>query len=204
MAFGLLLMAAALFLTCFNCWDARRAGRASAEVAESLKLMITSGKQSAESANYSVDYSNDDMPVIEVDGRYYIGILEIPSLDLALPVMQDWDYEKMKISPCRYNGSYYTDDLVIAGHNYISHFSPLKWIDIGSEVYFTNTEGQVYRYIVDNVETLQPTQVEAMITGDWDLTLFTCTTGGASRCTVRCVRMADNESYEFEENEDGR
>jgi sortase A len=26
-----------------------------------------------------------------------------------------------------------------------------------------------------------------MESGDWDLTLFTCTTGGQSRITVRCV-----------------
>ncbi len=28
--------------------------------------------------------------------------------------------------------------------------------------------------------------VEEMITGDWDLTLFTCTLGGQTRVTVRC------------------
>ena len=24
---------------------------------------------------------------------------------------------------------------------------------------------------------------------DWDLTLFTCTTGGSARCAVRCTRV---------------
>ena len=31
-------------------------------------------------------------------------------------------------------------------------------------------------------------QVEDMITGDWDLTLFTCTPGGQLRIAVRCLR----------------
>ena len=40
---------------------------------------------------------------------------------------------------------------------------------------------------------LEPTQIEKMTTKTedsdaWDLTLFTCTTGGSARCAVRCVR----------------
>ena len=43
------------------------------------------------------------------------------------------------------------------------------------------------------METVQPTQIEKMTektadSADWDLTLFTCTTGGSARCAVRCVR----------------
>lgn len=183
MVIGLLLMAAALFLTCYNQWDARRAGLASLEVTQTLETLISSGQQPSD--------TEQDMPVIEIEGNFYIGVLEIPSLELSLPVMADWDYEKMKIAPCHYYGSYYTDNLVIAGHNYISHFGPLKRTDLGREVYFTNVEGKVYRYIVDNVEILQPKQIGDMITGEWDLTLFTCTTDGASRCTVRCIRVTD-------------
>ena len=176
---GLLLMAAALSLTLYNRWDANRADRAAQEVVTKLKAEIPS----------QVTDSDRDMPTIEFDGNRYIGILEIPALDLTLPVMEDWDYEKLKTAPCRYSGSYYTDDLVIAGHNYARHFSPLKWIDVGSDIYFTSVIGQVYHYTVSNVETLQPAQVEDMTAGDWDLTLFTCNTGGQSRCTVRCIKV---------------
>jgi len=41
------------------------------------------------------------------------------------------------------------------------------------------------------VETLQPTAVEEMCSGDWDLTLFTCTLGGKFRVTVRCDRVEE-------------
>lgn len=41
-------------------------------------------------------------------------------------------------------------------------------------------------------EVLQPTQIEKMTVkssgDDWDLTLFTCTTGGQARYALRCVR----------------
>jgi len=128
------------------------------------------------------------MPVEVIDGYRYIGVLEIPGLDLSLPVMEEWDETRLKISPCRYTGSYYTDDLVICGHNYASHFSAIKWIDIGERVLFKAVDGVVYEYIVTNREVLQPRQVEDMIESeaDWDLTMFTCTTGGQTRCAVRC------------------
>lgn len=184
--FGLLLMAAAFFIILYNRWEAARADRAAQSVVTKMVDQIDTEEASAE-----MEDPDREMATMEIDGNLYIGVLEIPSLNLSLPVMADWDYEKLKISPCRYYGSYYTDDLVVAGHNYAKHFSPIKWIEPGSDVFFTNVEGEVYHYTVDNIETLQPTAVEDMIGGDWDLTLFTCTTGGRSRCTVRCVRNTE-------------
>ena len=84
--------------------------------------------------------------------------------------------------------------MVVCAHNYAKHFSPIKWLQAGAEVYFTDMDGMRWSYEVDNVETLQPTQIEKMTTvteeDNWDLTLFTCTTGGSARCAVRCVRTA--------------
>jgi sortase A len=105
--------------------------------------------------------------------------------------MADWDDEKLKLSPCRYAGSYYTNDLVIAGHNYARHFSSLKWLPEGSRILFRTVTGEEFAYVIKRIETLQPEEIEKMVsedTGTWDLTLFTCTTGGQSRCTIRCVR----------------
>ena len=185
---GLLLIAAALILVVYNVWDAKRAEKASAAIAEKLEAVIPD--QPSVQTEYA-DF-NKEMPTKEIDGYTYIGILDIPSLGLHLPVMASWDYERLSISPCRYTGSYYLDNMVICAHNYIKHFSPIKWIDIGADVYFTTVEGVVYHYQVSNRETLQPTAVEEMVDQtkeDWDLTLFTCNTGGQTRCVVRCSRV---------------
>ena len=47
-------------------------------------------------------------------------------------------------------------------------------------------------YEVSRVEQLERTAIEEMESGDWDLTLFTCTVGGAARVTVRCQQTDDN------------
>ena len=139
-----------------------------------------------------------DMPVEEIDGYRYIGFLEIPSLGLSLPVMENWDYTRLKISPCRYTGSYYTDDLVICGHNYFRHFTPVKdSLGMGEDVYFTNVLGESIHYKTVNKETLAPTNIAEMVSNnsnsesqdDWDLTLFTCNLGGQTRAAVRCQRI---------------
>ena len=199
---GLLLIVAAFSLAGYNVWDARRAENASADIVGKLEDRI-GGRNGA--AKPLINDGEDNpfipaMPTEEIDGYRYIGELTIPSLDLKLPVMEEWDYERLKISACRYTGSYYTDDLVICAHNYARHFSPIKWIDIGADIFFKNVEGVVYHYSVSNRETLQPVQVSALIendsnsaekgvTADWDLSLFTCNTGGQTRCVVRCDRV---------------
>ena len=180
-ALGLVLLAAALALTGYNVWDAHRADRAAQAAVTALQAAIETAPAPAEQPGV--------MPVLTVDGEDYIGYLSIPALELALPVMADWDYARLKVSPCRYSGSYFTGDLVIAAHNYARHFSPIKWIEPDTVIFFTAADGTVLQYKVRAVETLQPTEIERMTTAEgWDLTLFTCNTGGQTRCAVRCVR----------------
>ena len=196
---GLLLLLGAGGLTAYNIWDGIRAERASQHIIQEMDI----GQDLVEALDREPD-DDPEMPVIEVEGYYYIGILEIPSLQLTLPVMDRWDYTRLKISPCVYSGSYKTDDLVICAHNYARHFSPVKWIDMGADVYLITVDCRVYHYQVTNRETLQPGAVENMIentnnttdetvTNEWDLTLFTCNTGGQTRCAVRCARIREEE-----------
>ena len=49
-------------------------------------------------------------------------------------------------------------------------------------------DDQVVTFQMVEQEILEPNDEEAMTTGQWDLTLFTCTSGGGSRYAVRCVR----------------
>ena len=37
------------------------------------------------------------------------------------------------------------------------------------------------------MEAIPATAPEEMESGDWDLTLFTCTVGGRTRDTIRCI-----------------
>lgn len=184
---GLLLICAALGLAAFNLWSESNAGKASDEVLAQMEGMLPARSDAV--PDYVLD-PNMAMPTFSIDGADYIGIVQIPSLGLQLPVAADWSYPQLRTSPCRYSGSAYLDDLVICGHNYSSHFGRLKYLDAGEEVIFTDADGNVFIYEVCLVETMQPTAVTEMTSGQWDLTLFTCTIGGQSRVTVRCNKTA--------------
>lgn len=198
---GLLLMAAALFLALFNLRENDRAEETAADTVQQLMAALhaepaesipeqTDPAAPAESEEVEIpDYildPNREMPVQNIYGYDYIGMLEIPSLDLLLPVMAQWDYTRLQIAPCRYSGSPYLGNFVIAAHNYPSHFGNLYTLSEGDEVTFTDMARNVFTYAVVTVETLQPTAVEDMTSGDYDLSLFTCTVGGNYRVTVRC------------------
>ena len=190
---GLLLLAAALLLIGYNCLDAYLADKDAQYYAgilrEDIQQYVSTGEPEDEFVPGN-DQADRPMPVMMIGDEAYIGILEIPQYDLTLPVMEEWDYSKLKKAPCRYAGSYYAKNLVICGHNYARHFSNVKRLPEGAALRFTAADGIDYFYEVIRTETLKDTDVDRMVlqnsSTDWDLTLFTCTTGGKARAAVRC------------------
>lgn len=213
---GLLLIAAALSLTGYNLWDNHRAGVEAQDILEQLLPKIESDpvptegrvryaqletqtwtqaerQQAYEGEIEYPDYvlnPNMEMPVKQIDGNDYIGIISIPAIARELPVFNEWSYPNLKTAPCRYTGTAYLDNMVICAHNYDIHFGSLKYLSYGDAVTFTDMDGNVFTYKVTEIETLDPYAIDEMTTGDWDLTLFTCTIGGATRVTVRCEKVS--------------
>ena len=135
-----------------------------------------------------------EMPEVSIPGLEEagcIGIIEIPSINIKLPVLSTWSYSLLKKAPCRYTGSIYLDNMVIAAHNSDAHFKKISNLQEGDIVTFTDAVGNVFTYSVAGIELLQPNEVDNMTNGQWPLTLFTCTYGGASRVTVRCEKNTE-------------
>ena len=182
---GLLLIAAALFLSAYNERESHEARDSARQVIAQLydALPTEAGEPT------TLPDVRREMPVKTINGRDYIGVLSIPSLELELPVISQWDYPALKVAPCRYSGSLYQDNLIICAHNYASHFGKLKELQPGDTVLFTDMDEHVVTFQVVERETLNPMDTEGMEAGDWDLTLFTCTIGGQTRVTIRLERV---------------
>lgn len=185
---GVLLLAAALGLVAWNTWDNHRAAESAEQILAEMSALPGPAEipQAVPPASQSAPASAK-MPTVIVDGSAYIGTLQIPALGLRLPVLRDWSYPNLRIAPCRYAGTP-QGSLVLAAHNYESHFGRLDELRPGDTVQFTDAAGSLYAYMVAQVEILQPAAIEEMIDPAWDLTLFTCTLGGQTRLTVRCMR----------------
>ncbi len=208
---GSFLIVASFILTAYNFYDNYKAKQSSGKaLAELGKILLEEAEDNFEEDLSTAEANTEngltvpevvesiqipdyitnphkEMPIQSIDGQDYIGILGIPSCELHLPIISEWSYRRLKIAPCRYHGSVYTDDLVIAAHNYKSHFGNLQNLKEGDTVILTDMDGNVFNYQVVEKEILAPTDMQAMEEGNWDLTLFTCTVGGASRVTVRCT-----------------
>ena len=184
---GILLLAAALLLTVYNLWSEQRAEARATQALQELETQLE--QREAPSRPLYELYPNMEMPVLQADGKSYIGVLDIPALGLSLPIISQWSYPDLKLAPCRYTGSAYSGNLILAGHNYPSHFGGLKNLRSGDTVCFTDADGNQFFYQVAELEVLDGTAVEEMTAGDWQLTLFTCTYGGQSRVAVRCVSV---------------
>lgn len=192
---GLLLIAAALFLSAYNAWESHEARDSARQVIAQLCDALPT--EAAEPT--TLPDVRREMPVKTINGRDYIGVLSIPSLELELPVISQWDYPALKVAPCRYSGSLYQDNLIICAHNYASHFGKLKELQPGDIVLFTDMDEHVVTFQMVERETLNPMDAEGMEAGDWDLTLFTCTIGGQTRVTIRLERVEVFRNPETEE-----
>ena len=174
---GALLILGAAFLVKHNLDESSEAGNASEEFLQGVIEQMP---------GVVLENFSGEMPVVDVDGHSFIGTLQVPSLGLLLPIQSEWSKENARYAICRYKGSVYDNDLIIAGHNYSEHFGNLNQLNSGDEVIVTDMNGISFYFEVTNIETLGSYDVEEMEAGEWDLTLFTCTVGGANRVTIRC------------------
>ncbi len=175
--FGCMLILSALSMYLFNAEEDKLAGESSRALYESF----------AQEVKYIYPHEIEEEEKMELGGYPMFGSIKIESLGITLPVLDNWNYDMLKVSPCRYTGSLDGKDLIIMGHNYKSHFKPLEEISEGADVIFTDIGGNEYTFTVAALEMLDKTDVDKLDTKQYPLTLFTCNYSGQGRIVVRCV-----------------
>ncbi len=189
---GVVLIATAVVAVSWRSIQSWRAGLASEKILSALNEERTS---SYIDANVPDAYdllrpssrAEQRMPVIEVDGQEYIGSIALPTIDIEVPVCATLSNELLLESPCCYEGSYRTDDLIICGEGFATHFGNIGTVGIKDEVRLHTVDGVLHRYVVSNVENDWLQDIDAIF-DDWDLSLFTFNSDGTV-CVVRCVRV---------------
>lgn len=195
-ALGAVLILSALLLLLYNRHEAALAGKEAEILLSDVEAAIGGQTSSGGPTDPTEETETEptlppELPVVHLNGYDYVGYVEIPALELKLPVMATWDYDLLQVAPCRQFGSSRTDDLVIAAHNYVTHFGYLKKLIPGDTVIFTDMDGIVNTYAVEKTETLDPTSVDAVKNSSCDLVLYTCTIGGKTRVCVFCNRVPE-------------
>lgn len=109
----------------------------------------------------------------------YMGVLQIPALDLQLPVFSTYSQQGMEQAPCLYMND--SGHMILCAHNADCHFGRI------------DTSRFRYEYRVEKIEILRPDEVERMTDTSYALTLFTCTPYGQARITVRACMCQSSE-----------
>ena len=191
MAAGLIAIFSAMGLNIYNIWDD---GRAAETAAQTLTLLTERiGERRTEKNKTTAGFTprpddTDEAEGVEIGGVSYLGVMNIPALGLSLPVDSAWSYPKLRNSPCRYEGSIYDNTLVIAAHNYKSHFGNISVLVGGDAIILTDADGVEHNYSVVSISEVMPTDVGDVVNNGYDLTLFTCTYSGQARVVVKCMR----------------
>lgn len=188
MVLGVVLLLLAGGLYGYNRYEDAHAGTEAQTVVADLQQKVSETADTGAEADS--DPLDPELPVVEIDGNEYVGEISIPAIGIDLPVMSEWSYPRLKIAPCRQFGSSRTDDLVIAAHNYESHFGKLSSLSEGDSVIFTDMDGIENQYVVSKIEVLDPHSVEEVEHSGYALVLYTCTYGGKTRVTVFCDRAS--------------
>lgn len=178
-AVGLVLILAAGILYIFNLKQDRLAG-------ENAQILY-------DGFQHEVDYAyaqyTEEEQYIHLGEYSLLGTVEIAEIGMKLPVLESWNYDMLKVAPCRYMGSIATEDLIIMGHNYESHFKNLGEVPNGTEVVFTDALGEKFYFTIKKTEHLHKTELERLYTTAYPLTLFTCNDSGQERIVVRCEKV---------------
>ena len=199
---GAVLIFSALLLFLYNEYEDKKAGQDAEILLGNIQDYISKQQEETTESVDNMETSREEvingtessqMKVIEIEGYEYIGYITIPSSEMELPVMAEWDYVRLKLALCRQFGSLVTDDMVIAGHNYDSFFGCFNDLEIGEPIYFTDMDGRVHEYAIEAIEVIDPDSVDVVQNSGYDLTMYTCTQDVFNRIVVFCNRVEKRE-----------
>lgn len=113
---------------------------------------------------------DNDMSVLSIEGTDFVGILEMPSYELALPVCAKWG--KVTNYPCRFAGSVYDRTMQIGATTQKGQFDFYREISVGDTVLYTDTEGNRYTYTVTSLRYEKHADKTSLSREESDLTIF--------------------------------
>lgn len=127
-----------------------------------------------------------------IQGYNIEGIIEIPSIGLKYPIINQTNDEAMKISVTKFWGGNINEigNYTIAGHNNLdgTMFGKVKKLQKGDNIRLTNLYGETVEYKIFDMYVIDPNDVtctEIVEEGTREVTLITCTNGRKNRLVTK-------------------
>lgn len=178
---GILLIAASITILLIQQIRAHRGAEKSQSIVEQMREVLPD-----RTVGIPDLYASPQMPTLTIDGRDYVALLEIPLLDVSLPVADDWRNDKLFEASARFCGSAYHHTLVIGGIDSSHQFEFCHHIDIDTVIVVTDMTGAQFTYTVKTVERSKTAESAWLADETYDLTLFCRDTYSMEYIAVRC------------------
>lgn len=181
MILGLILILAGGLMFAGNEFFAARNEKTAAETAEAILSLLPPVRQ-----GIPENFSNPDMPVLELNGTDYCGLLQVPRLGITLPIAGFWQEGNLSACPRRYWGSAYDNSLIIGGAQARGQFDFCSRLDLGYRITFTDMAGNRFSYEVLRIDRRPEAGPYELTEDDFDLVLFVADSDGSGYIVVRC------------------
>lgn len=178
---GCLLILGSMGILLFSQFRAKKAQEDAAKITEKICAILP-----PRSVGVMDTYTCTEMPVLQIDGRDFVGLVEIPTFGVTLPIYNAWDAAKTTDYPCRFCGTVYDGSLVIGGADQQGQFDFLDRIELGNVIKVVDMTGGEYEYTVTRVDRSKTAEADILIDDSCDLTLFVRDTYSLDYLIVRC------------------
>lgn len=131
-------------------------------------------------------YSDPAMPVLQLNGEDFSGLVRVPAFGVTLPIGNDWNTTNLSQYPCRFWGSAYDHSLIIGGSGQKGQFDFCTKLDLGNQILITDMAGAEFSYEVMRIDRREHTDMDTFLETDCDLILFARDTASKSYIIVRC------------------
>lgn len=128
----------------------------------------------------SEQYTDEEMPVCEIDEVDYCALLEIPRISTVLPVANSW--KNADGYTARFEGSAYNQSLIIGGQG----LENVTQLDIGDHIIVVDMLGGEFSYRVKSIDRAREVTEETFTLEESSLTLFTYERSEKKYIVVRC------------------
>lgn len=133
------------------------------------------------------EYSDPAMPVLQVDGVDFAGLIRVASFGITLPIADSWENGAVSACPRRFWGSVYDNSLILGGSSASGQFAFCGEMDLGDTIVITDMTGAEFSYEAARIDRRKEATMQTLQEEGYDLTLFVRDDASMNYIIVRCV-----------------
>ena len=134
------------------------------------------------------DYTSMTMPVLQIEGKDFAGLVEIPAVGIKLPIYNTWDTSIINVYACRFYGTVYDGSLVIGGADQEGQFDCFDQLREETEIQVTDMAGTEFIYHIKRIDRAESADQDRLLNEEFDLTLFVRDRFSLDYLIVRCMK----------------